>query len=301
MAALSGAFGTVSGEHTVRNWTVSQKRPGPIVYNSNSSAGAIRANGIQDWKGSFEQYTLFPTLFPGDKTVFVGYTSPDDGIPGNLGAIYGGDIIVSEISLIWDWRSDNAPLTRILFEADGNFAELKSAIPVDAVIPDPPSVCGLKIEQGKELSEGTEILWPNVASAELVFRIRTPKINSSETTFTASPGGGSVNSAFTKRTKGFFDFSITIVEDSTSLLDSISSKVGDSLRIKLFVDDTTFWTVEWAKIDSITDLIVDIESGRVIEQTVNLLQNSRANIEDEFEEGFIINPAGSVVWPFPPF
>jgi len=291
MAALSGKFGIINGASGVRNWRLSVESNPPMYRASNTKIGTGRLNGQVNWNGSFEHYGLSPLVLPGQEFSFAGYTAPSNDTKGGTGSLYSGIARVSEVSLNWNWRDNEPPSTSVAFQAAGILAEnLTGADPTDVSIPEPSSICGLKIQYNHaSVGPSAVYTWPNIARATLRFSADNPIFSNSST---ISGGFCYVDSV-----QGPLDFDLTIVEDNQSMHDvrgaGTAFNPGDDLRLLLYVDAATFWLLEWAKIDSFSDLTVEIDTGRVIEQTVNLKMNGFYN----GVEGQIVHPNTSILWP----
>lgn len=330
MGAYSGKFGYVALDvqggvqtaSTVQNWNVSLVSNPPFYRASNTRLGTGRVNGINDWTGSFNQYGVWAplanggasgrNLFPGDRFVFQGFTNPDPTNPlyNQSGRTYTGSAIVSEVNLRWNWRDNEIPMQTVSFEGDGPLEEAPQpfanpivgtnpALP-DLSIPNPQSVCGLKIAYSiPSLQAPIFVDWFDVASASLTLRTENiPYINSSTV--------DNFGVCFVRRTPGPLDFDCDILEDNNSMNHETTGvlpvnqprfTVGDDLILNLYVDPIRFWQLRFVKVSGISDLTVNIETGDIIDQTVNLQMNGFLNISGTPTAGFISDPSAAVVWP----
>lgn len=314
MVAVTGAFGqvaaaivpvtTTGNQSTVRNWNLSLETTPPTYRASNTKLGTGRVPGRFDWSGTFEQFSLVPDviLWPGKEIDIQLYTAPDSGIDLTAGTVYTGRAIISEVALTWNWRDEEIPLTTISFQAAGSLTETPTIVPaVDVVVPDPVSICGLRIEFENINAIPVFETWANVARAELRFTADNPEVNNSSNIIAGK--------CFVDRTRGPLDFSLALLEDNhtisnlgTAAAPADAITIQANARIRLYTDATKFWLLEWAHVMSVTGLTVDIESGRVIEQTVNLgMQGFREDVlgTPPQIDGQIVNPDGTVLWPDP--
>tara|TARA_B100000749_G_scaffold269534_1_gene248429 strand:+ start:7412 stop:8287 length:876 start_codon:yes stop_codon:yes gene_type:complete len=283
MAAISGKRGAVDGQGTVKNWNIGIQSNLPAYRASNTLLGTGRVRGIQDWSGSFDQITSGPTLFPGETFTFKGFCGPLDptGVSPR-GTIWEGTAIVSEVAITWDWRNNELVSSTISFESAGPLTVLDDQGEIeDLTIPDLESVCGLKVEYYN--TADAWVVWPNVASVNLRLRSENPTFSNSSTI--------SAGKCYVSRTQGPLDFDLDIMEDNETLEDqgiSIAANVGDDVAVRVYVDATKFWGLTWCKLDAVSDFTVDIETGRVIDRTLNFKMN-----------GFVDGAVGSVYDPIP--
>jgi hypothetical protein len=316
MVAVTGAFGRVASRtsgtistagnlHTVKNWSLTVETSPPTYRASNTKLGTGRVAGRFDWSGTFEQITLAPDtmLWPGNEISIQLYTAPDSGIPESAGRVYTGTAIISEIALTWNWRDEEIPMTVISFQAASVLVEDVGTPPTDnTIIPDPVSICGLKIKYYDKADPAVLQEWYNVARAELRFTAENTEVNNSSNYV---PAG-----CYVDRTRGPIDFNLSILEDNDAMLNLGSSvaasvnhiSIQDNPEIRLYTNSalSTYWKLQWAHIMSVNDLTVDIETGKIIEQTVNLgMQGFRYTDEGDDEQitGQIVHPDTTVLWP----
>jgi len=286
----------VSGD--VRNWRVTETRSAPTYRASNTRLGTGRVAGVQDWNGSFEQWGLTPRFWPGDWISFIGYTAPTSSVPGSVGKIYSGDSRVSEVSIRWNWRDNEVPQITTSFEANGGLFE-GTGLFQDTSIPNPPAVCGLKLKYFLPgFNDYQE--WLNISSVTWTVRAENPVVVNSSSYDSFS------KFCYTERLRGPIDFDLDILEDHNHMgllflpVTGVIRPIGADVKIKIYVNATEFWAINFARIDGVSDLLVDPETANVIEQTVNLKMQGFTGAFNSgvAQEGNITDPKFLLRWPF---
>jgi hypothetical protein len=293
----SGKFGVVNGQSTVRNWSIGETMaPAPFVA-SNTKGGTGRRTGVKAWAGSFNQFGGIPTVLPGQLFAFAGYTAPDNDTLAGVGTKYSGQAIIDQLVVNFDWTSGAVINTQSSFS--GHLAltvEDGAAALADNTDPDVPSVCCAKIEVGGmgmedcSVSEPESSLgdasdeWENLAQATLTITAANQSFVNSST------------NCWTGRKPGNIDWTLAVVEQQTQRFGGIYEKIkrGNSVELKLFIDDENYWWLKWGMVHDFSDITVERESGAIIARTVNISKNGFLN----GNTGLIRLPgAGSNFWP----
>ncbi len=284
MTVHSGKFGVVNGQSTVRNWTVNDlQEPQPFVA-SNTKAGTGRRVGIYDWTGSFGNYGGQPNVMPGDAFAFSGLTAPDTDVQGTTGVTYDGLAMVDSVVITWNWGAGEILSYVVNFSGDGELTN-SSAILSDVTVPDVPIIADTNIEYETVVPD-TFTAWLDLAQAVLTLTTANqPYVNS-----------GTIQSGkvVRRRVKGITDFTIAITDQAnerTGLPD-----LGDDLRLRMFINATEFYELQWGQLTDYSGILTDIETGAIIQRTANVGMNG---YDDTGTEGTIILPDLTVWWPTP--
>lgn len=249
---------------TVRRWSLSEVVTPAEFRASNTKSGTGRREGVYDYNGIIEGYAGVPPVMPSEYFDFSGYTAPTTGARGAAGQVHSAEnAIVEEVTINWNWGTCELLNWSLRF-ASGEplpITHASSSI-VDAVVPDPPIVCGTKVT----LTTNNTV-WPNIVSASLTIRANNPKYNNSTT------------QCFTGRRPGIIDWSAAIVEQATNPNTTLTTalclgvKVGGSTVLRLWVDATDYWDLQWGLLENISDLEVNDDTGDIISQTNNFAMN----------------------------
>lgn len=288
----NGALG-LAVENTLRDWNISKTLNSPSYRASGGRQGTGRVKGFHDWSGSFSQYTLNPKLWPGDSFIFNGYTAPD-AYPTMTGTTFSGTARVDEIVLRWNWDNNEIPNCQVNFSGAGPLTQNNGAAQLqDLSVPNPTSICGLKVEFGASLDEEE---WLNISNIEWRIRAENPDYRNSSTIDTGD--------CYVGRLRGPLDFDLDITEDYNKFQSIAGDRTSadnifgedDDLRLRIFIDATNFWLIEWARVDGFSNLSIDVENGTVLRQTVNLKMNGFSG----GVMGQIVDPSGTPVtrWPY---
>jgi len=257
MSIRSGKHGVVNGQSTIRNWTIVDEMTPQKFVASNTAKGAARRNGINSWNGTFQGYGHSPVVLPGDIFAFIGYTAPNDDVSG-AGERASGNAIVDSLNINWNWQNGEIINHTINFSGHLGLTWASGAAVTDATDPTVPEVCGTKIEystDGMAWAEMTDLL-----SASLT-------LTSENLAYVNSSTGCN-----TGRKKGNLDWTLAIVQQDV-IRGAYAFDKGDDLQLRLWIDDTDYWELVWGKVRNFTNITVDIETGAIIQRTVNMEMN----------------------------
>jgi hypothetical protein len=96
-----------------------------------------------------------------------------------------------------------------------------------------------------------------------------------------------------RRKKGPIDWTGNFVSQEDARPAGLAK--GDDIEMLWYVNAAHYWTLKWAHVSDFSGLVVDRETGAIIQQTVNLGMNGYYG----GDEGSIRIPgAGSDWWPF---
>lgn len=273
MGVHSGRFGVIDGVHTVRNWNLTDQQTTARYVASNTKFGTGRKKGVRSWSGSFAGFGGQPVLLPGDFATFNGYTAPDDDVSGN-GECYSGQIYVPTVSITWNWASGELLSWTANFV--GHLALTRSTDEFeDLTAPDPEPVCGTKI-----LYPTTQ--WTNVTQAVLNLQCPNVAYVNSDTIVSGT--------CWTGQKQGIFDWNLAVTEQNNGRQSAL--EVGTDVKLRLFIDATTFWRLTWGHVAGYSGLTVDRQTGAIIQQTVNIEKNGFL----AGDTGVVQAPDGTVWW-----
>lgn len=271
----SGKYGVVNGQETVREWTITDNLSLTRYVASNTLIGSGRKNGIRAWSGSFSQYGHKPTLLPNDVFAFRGYTAPTDPGVSPAGLVYFGQARVSQVAVTWNWESNEIISTETQFTGHLALAT-EHETEVDISVPDPLTPSGTKIE-----ADDVEI--PNLTTATLTLTADVQTYVNSSTHITGHTWTGVRN--------GPIDWTLAVTMQDVRRGAPVPT-IGSDSELKLYVDDTDFWLLEWGQLGDITGISVNRESGAIIQQTLNFAMNGF----NDGEVGQIVLPGEVSPW-----
>jgi len=240
----SGAIGSVKKDgnivSTVTAWTLNPPTADSTsVATSNSKGGVISTTGAKDTSGSFTSKGLVPVAIPGEKLVFSGFCGPSSGNVNGTeeGVIYSVPVIISSISLNFDFSSAEALGWTYNFSGNGELSETVGTQP-DTTTPD------IGTMQGAEISvEGIDI-------------------TSGSITISSAVSGGTA----TSNSKGWkirWAGPLSGTAQLTCILSSISEinmGIGNDVELSFSAGGHTL-TFKWWKITGIGSITVDNNSG----------------------------------------
>jgi len=273
----SGKFAAISGVSGVRNWNISEEDSSPTMKASNLAGGTGRHAGIKKWSGSFSAYGILPIVMPSETYSFIGYTAPDTDVVGANGLRYTGTIMVDSVTFTWDWKTGKVLDHTVNFSGSGALAfSTAAAITDDTALAAYP-VCGTKLMQSADDETYVEVT------------------DLTQATFTITAANqDSINSGtscWVTRKAGPIDWTLAVVQEKT--LRDITLR-GSDYYLRLYVDASNFWQLSGARCMSFTGIKVDIESGAIIDRTINF--GMQAQMDGAIGE--IIKPGDVAWWPF---
>ncbi len=278
MGMISGAFGAVSvGDNvvsTVNNWTINDSVTLNAYRASNTKRYPGRKRGTRTADGSFSGYGPLPPVFAGDSFIFRGFTGPSDGSETGPGLIYSVPAIANNLTMNWDFATGTFTSWEIGFTSNGALTKTTGTM-VDnsyptAMQPDPNKTIEIVGQDNEEC-----VL--NLVSVTLTF-------TNNVVTYANSCTGG-----WQRASAGSNDVTMSGVSQQDDL--DIVPEVGTDMEIKIYVngdvvDDegtivtpASYWHLKWMQMASKTGFTVDIETGAVIEFTMNAEFNGFSNGE----------------------
>lgn len=277
MTVLSGKFGVVNGQTTVRNWNLSNSMTPATFVASNTKFGTGRRAGVRDWTGSYAQYQGEPSVLAGESFAFQGYQGPDDGVSG-AGHSYSGNAVVLSNTINWNMQGGALVDSVTNFGGDLALAGPTSGAEIsDATFPAVEEVCATLIEHSTDGVAWTPLDDWTVASLTLTSAVQA-YVNSS-------------TGCNTGRKSGPLDWtaSVTLQTDQEPLA------IGSDHLFRFYTTATTFWLLHWGHVGDYSNITVNRESGEIISKVLNLGMNGYADAANP-TDGIVSAPSGAVWW-----
>ena len=253
----SGRYGAIDGVASLRKWSINEGYTTQKSVASNTKSGTNRNKGIYDWTGSYSAFGSVPAAMPGETLSLSAYKSPSAAGLTSAGDIFSGTILVTQVAITWDFKT-NAPISHeVQFGGDGALTMTTGALITDAstVEEEPPCL-------GKIVTfSGSETRIPHVTQAVLTFtREAKTSVNSG-----TSAGSGACLTA--RRPGAAIDWTLAITTEDGNENTVLAS--GSILNFRCYVDGTDYWDLKWGLMGQRSGLTVDRESGNIIGQTHN--------------------------------
>ncbi len=264
----------MNGDDTVRSWSVTTLKQLVPYHASNTQQGTGRIAGNGDWSGSYSGLGHTPAIFPGDTFTFTGSI---DAVLGVTGAAR-----VESIEIVIDIEGGNPIEYTVNFASNGALTR-GAAVATDVSVPNPPSSIGTKVQLGTLVTTPVYTELSDVRTVTLTFTKALPEYASSGT------------AGETKRVDANLDLTVSIAvytEDFASL-----PAEGSEHLMRVYVDATTFWALKWVRVEELSDLEVDIETGLPVGATINAGMQGFALISAVATVGEILDPAAVTKWP----
>lgn len=277
MGVLSGTAGAINGISHIFDWVISSSQDLAKIVASSTSGGSVRLAGNSDWQGAYVASGATPTHMPGEEFTFTG------SIDGTNGAT--GVVLVSRVRISCPLKDGKEIIHTVEFASNGALS-LGAAAATDVTKLAPLTSIGCKIKEGTVANPVVYTEVVDIEGWELEITADNAEYVSSST------AGG------TRRLAGNIDFRVTVPRLLGDFADLPA--VGSELALQLFVDGTTFWQLEWARVSGVSDLKVDVATREPIGATVEYEMNGVVTISgdpDVVTTGTIKNPATATWWP----
>lgn len=282
MTIGSGKFGVVNGVTKVRDWSMSIIDSGELYRDSSTRAGAVRNSGIIDSNGQFSVNDGTPVLYPGNFFKFEGYPLPTSGVYDSDGVIWTIDTaIIESFSSTWNWGKAQTLTSTYTFAQGTACPTFVVGHYLDVSLVTPAKMCSLGFTIS--LNDIDWVAYDNMVSATFTLTRSNPEIT---------------NSAYgccTGRTPGNIDWTLSITEENDYNVVGTATPVpiGTNVALRLYVTAATYWELSWGRLQSWTDLVVDRDSGRIVQKTCNYAMNGISG----GILGAIFAPGAVQVWP----
>jgi hypothetical protein len=274
MGVISGFGGAVNGAESVRNWSITETADTQAVVASNTKGGTTRGPGNTDWSGSYSAYGHTPDVMPGEVFTFAGNMNNGKGATGTA--------IVDEVSLTINIETGAIIEHSVNFSANGALT-FGTVAATDASVPCPPTSIGCKVQLATPAGS------PSFADLEDVRTVTLTLTRANAAYVNSETSGG------TRRTKGNLDFTLAITVHTDDANDLPDVNLVRSVRI--FVNATEYWELNWVRFSEISGVEVDIEGAGIVGATLNASMQGFTSISDVCTEGSIITPDEVTIWP----
>lgn len=274
MGVISGIGGAVDSTGTVRTWQVSATNDVQSVYASNTKGMPVVQAGNDDWSGSYTAYGHTPAVMPGDGFTFTGSVDGTNGVTGTA--------IVDSVEIVINIEGGEKIGHTVNFSGNGDLSK-GAAAATDATSPDTPTSIGTKCEIATPDASPTYSEISDVRQMTLTITSENPDYVSSSTS------GG------TRRTAGNLSATVSIsvyTDDFDTLPDE-----GEVVGMKIYVNATEFWDLDWIRVSDISDMGADIEGAALVEATINGSYTGFTTISTTVTEGSITQPDATEFWP----
>jgi len=287
MGVYGGKFAIVDAANTVRQWSISETSTQPKGVASNSQLGTFRRKGVHSWQGTYQGYGATPIRMPGEQFHFKGYTAPTSNVAGTTGLTYDGQAFVSAVTINWDWKTAQIISHTVNFM--GHLALTpQAAVPVlDNAVIDDPTTIGTKITWDKATPTAVQQLEALTTAQLTLSSIIVPYVNS-DTVINGTCWRGCVS--------GPIDWTLSMQQETESRLKATDLVLDDIVQLKLFVDATKFWELQFGIVRDCTGITANRETGAVIARTqnVDMMAHNGATM------GKVNRPDGTTWWPAVP-
>lgn len=248
---LSGLFGSVNGQSTVRNWSINRLANIKTFVASNTNTGTGSRAGANDWNGTFQAYGASPNVLPGEIFTFQGDTSVDTLATSHR---VSGSAIVDQLALTINWENQDIISYAVNFSGHGALTEA-AGFGTDATYPDaPPSQTAVVTLDAATISDLTQLVLTMTAANKAI-------VNSS----TVEDG-----KVWTKRSPGPRVWTCAITRHNPSGLGPLAIHADVELVITI---GSAVWDLKHGMLGDRSNLTVSPETGDIIAVTDNLTMN----------------------------
>lgn len=271
------SLAAINGLSKVRNWSIDHTADTKTGASSASRQGVMRKKGIQSWTGKFAQWGADPTYMPGESFAFVGYKNSSTDVRNTVGIRSSGTVFIDQVSINWNWNSNEIISMESTFSGSGPVTHASGAAVLDSTVQEQSTPCATNVTMN-----GTTIT--DVTTAVLAFTCANLAAVSSST------------NCWVERKRGpTIDFTVQITQYNDEGIAPGGINIGDDTTLVLPATATTSWTLKWCQLTGITGVVMDLESGAIIQQTLNFGFNAVSGTT----LGQIRKPGGvSDWWPF---
>ena len=270
----------------VRNWTLNSiTTPETRIY-SGTRFGTQRIGGFTRTSGTFAGFGGEPPLFVGDAFTFIGYTAPDSGVACTEGCAFTLPALVDTLTINWDWTAENRGVNwEIGFSAIGAATTISNFDdPCDDNVYCDTNLCNACVLLYDPCNNNAAVEYCNHVTATLTFTAANVEYSNCSTACQIVKDVGNL------------DWTLDIVNHNRCA----SPVKGYDYRIRLMINDTEYWQLEWGHFLGFNNLNVNIETADIISKTDSFaMQAVECCVPATPHRGEILNPAGTTVWPYP--
>jgi hypothetical protein len=279
--AVSGQFAAVDGVGALINWTVTRSRPSVTARHSGTRGGRARRKGVGSWQGTMSGIGGLPPSLPGKLANFIGYSGPANSIEGGAGHRYSGTIIITDVTIKWDFSTNAIIAWDLSFVGHLGLTRGDGAAVVDATstIEWESSLLPIKFDV---VLAGDYAAFTDMTTVQL-------KITSDVVSFVNSSTANETG----RRTSTLVDWELSIgLQRSDAPLAE-----GTELAIQAFTTDELFWELKYGRVREYSGITANRETGEIMSQTLVIEMSS--NLEADGAIGVIKAPGDVQYWPTP--
>jgi len=268
---VTGRDAAVNGVNCIQSWGYNR------VSSSNKYRASCTNGGTGVTKGNINETGVMagvgtnPNITPGEDFAFVGISDATTGSEKS----YSGTIRILTLQINNPKEQGTEQTWSATFGVQGELTEGTAAVVLD------PSTA-LNVHDGASVAAKPQVFdggptWTDIDG----FKSWTLTISVPETTY--------VEGLLTHRRTGDLEASIAIDVNSNSLRNALyDTNVIDQLR--LYVDATTFWLMEWIRFTGLNNFIVDRNANQLQGYTIN---GEWSVVNDANALGHITRPDGT--------
>lgn len=284
MGLYSGRYGAIDGISTVRQFSLSDQQAPAKAVASNTKQGVIRRPGVHSWSGSYQGFGAIPAVQPGVPFSFEGYGAPTGGVFGSNGQRYRGTAVANSVQVMWNWKTAEILGHTVNFAGHLELVIEDDVAVVDASEPDILQNPGTKAQWAPSPTFSSFADLPNLVQAQLTLSCQLQAYVNSSTYVNGKVWTGQEPGAP-------FDWTVALTQEDENRVTDIFDK-GDDVALKLFVDDTRFWLLEFGHVRDFSGLNVNRETGAILQRTINIDMNAYYG-----DYGVVLDPDSNQWWP----
>jgi hypothetical protein len=258
MGVISGKLGNLEGVNTYRNANITDVSNLKELRHAGTQGGIQRLIGVKDWNGTWDEFGMVPTWFPGEE---VTYQQSIDGT-STAGKIVKGTALVTQVVITIPVGGQEPPTITGTFRgvtAISYSATDAMTTPTAQIIPPAKGICVQLADQTPD--SPSFVAEANTNNIVITLSIEAKEFNDCSTLgiMDALDGGFDANVTYTRYI------------DDWSLLPSKDTPY--SCKIGLDSVDTTFYLFDYMLVGDVTNIGVNPETGDIVEVTIPLLHS----------------------------
>jgi len=261
---------------TFRSATITKVSGIQELVHAGTRGGRQRFAGVKDWNGSYEEYALVPTFFPGAEVEFIG------SIDGTKG--YKGAALVTQTVITIPVGTKGSPTVVGTFrgiEALDDADTTAVALPTVVAVPSTEGICvqlaALAAEPVYANQDGTNEIVITLSIEDQPFH---------------HCGSSGVMDAL----EGLWDANVTYkryVDDINTL-----PTEGDPyhVRIPIEADGSPYYQFEYMRVGDLSDIVFNRESGELLNVSIPLMMSMIETIGATVTVGSGVTIPAGTVW-----
>jgi len=247
------------------------------IVHAGTLGGRQRFLGVKDWNGTYEEYGLVPTFWPGDKVTWYGSL---DGTAG-----WSGDALVTQTVITIPVGTKAPPTIAGTFRGVAALScsdETAVDLPSASEIPETEGLC----VQLQALAGGAYVNQDGTNEITITLSVEAKEFH-----HCGSSGIMDAN-------EGLWDAQISYkryVDDLTAL-----PTEGDPYRVRVPIDavGTSYYQFEFMRVGDMSDILLSRETGELLNVTIPLFMSMIELVDAVATRGSgVTKPAGAVWRP----